>query len=156
MSQRLVSTLLALAIFVLVGVSAYLSGQLPTFAGDFETLALTLFVPLFGIFGLLRNWFGVLDTRVEEGTLQSGDIPALFAIAPLYVMLVGVGAAAYQLFGLGPFLSETTQTILIDGFVLIAVTLLDTFAKRTPAVIVQKAQAEMAKRYSVRATNVPE
>ena len=151
MSQRLASSLLALAVFVLVAVSAVLSGKFPSFAGDFETLVLTSFVPQIGVFGLLRNRFAVLDTRVGEGTLESGDIPALFKISGLYVMLIGVGAAAYQLFGLGPFLSEATQAILIDGFVLIAVTLLDTFAKRTPAAIVQKAQAAAAKRYSVRA-----
>jgi hypothetical protein len=130
-SQRLFSLVWIAAVWGLVALATFASGIVVVFGGTIEETLLKLAVPVFGTFLALRNWYGVLDAKIVEGSLDPGTIVKLFTLTPFYVMTAAAAAAAFALFGL-QWISDATLTILIDGFVLLAQTLLESFAIRPP------------------------
>lgn len=137
MSQRLFSLVWIAVIWVLIAAGAFAAGVVFVLGGSFEETLLKLVVPIFGTFLGLRNWYKTLDAMVADHAndptkgIAANNIIGLFAITPFYVMTAAAAAAAFTLFGL-TFVTDATLTILIDGLVLVAQTLLESFGNRPP------------------------
>lgn len=156
MSQRLFSFLLGSVLFALIAGIALAQGATISFLGTTEEVVLRLGVPFFGVFLLMSNWFKALEAKILEDAskpdgLKPGDNVGLFTLTAFWVYLLGVAAAAYQLFGL-PFISENTKTIIMDGLVMGVTVVLDALGRRpagstiTTEIRVQALSAQPPKR----------
>lgn len=138
MGQRLISFLIVIVMFVLAGVYAITNGVFPPL-GDLSSNLLVFVTPVIGVFITLNSWFNVLDSKVADGSLDAGDVSALFTLSEFYVSMVACLAGVFQSVGL-KVIDEATQAFIVNSALVLVNVLLRSFTERTPKATITKTQ----------------
>lgn len=130
MSQRTFSTLVVFALFIVVGIIAAAQHTIPPLA-DIGNNLLQFVTPAIGVFYILKNWLDVLDAKIADGSLQPGDIVALFSMTDFWLAMVAALSGIFQTFGL-KVMDADTQTFLVNSILVAVNVLLRSFTDRPP------------------------
>lgn len=140
MSQRLVSFLIVVAMFVIGGAVAWTQHVLPPL-DDIGANLLTFAVPIVGVFVTLKTWFDVLDSKVADGSLAPNDLMAMFATPAFITYIVACAAGVIQSYGF-KVLDANTQTFIVDSALVLINVLFRSFTNRTPGATLNKTQVQ--------------
>lgn len=138
MSQRLLSFLIVVVIFIVGGALAWTNGVFPPLT-DISANLLTFAAPIVGVFVTLNSWFNVLDSRVADGSLKPGDILGMLTMPTFITAMVACLAGVFQSFGL-KVIDPTAQTFIVDSVLVLINVLLRSFSERTPTATITKSQ----------------
>lgn len=130
MSQRLLSTLIVIAMFVVLGIIAYVQHTIPPLA-DISANLLTFVAPAVGVFYVLNKWLDTLDAKIADGSLKPGQIAPLLSMPEFYTAMVACLAGVYQTFGF-KLLDADTQTFIVNSLLVVVSVLLRSFTNRAP------------------------
>jgi hypothetical protein len=130
MSQRLFSTLFAFALMILAGVIAGVRGALPSLDNLLGDL-FTVVTPFVGVLLTLNVWLDVVDAKVDDGSMQAGDVLGLFTMADFWTAMVTIFIGAGQALGV-VLIDPEQQAILVNGLLAFSWIVLRSFTSRTP------------------------
>lgn len=135
-SQRAFTTVLIGIVAILVALYAGANHLLPAIdvhdlSGFVSANFLTIITPLTFVLTTLNAFYNSLDQMVTDGTLQPGDIQALFTMSSFYVTVVASVSGLFQVFGLS-VINANDQAMLVNVLLLGATVLLRSFSSRAP------------------------
>lgn len=139
MSQRLFSTLFAFALVILAGFIAGARGVLPSLDNLLGDLFIVV-TPFVGILLTLNVWLDVVDSKVADGSMKAGDIPALLTSVDFWTTMVAIFFGAGQALGI-TLMNVEQQAILVNGLLAFSWIVLRSFTNRTPKTQAARVQA---------------
>jgi len=136
LSQRGFTTLIVLAVAVLVALYASANHLLPAvnvhdLSGFLSANFLTIITPVVFILTTLSGFFDALDKAIADNTLQSSDLTALFSMSAFYVTIIASVSGVFQVFGLS-VINANDQAMLVNVLLLGATVLMRSFSNRAP------------------------
>lgn len=131
-SQRGFTTAIVFLIALGLGAMAIYGGyRLPSLRNVTVDEVLSFFLPLTGVIFILNQFFDVVDAKIADNTLVSGDWMALFKMPMWYATVVSCTAGVFQFFG-GEALSPDTQVLIVNLLQAFVFLLLRSFSDRLP------------------------